>query len=845
MRLAATVVSLALAACSARATAPAHHPEPPAPRVPGLRLPGGVTPLAYALRLDVDPDRDAFSGEVQIRVRIDGPTDRVWLSAKDLTIQRARDDDGPLALLPERGDQMIALGLPRAVAHRTLTLDLAYTGRADGDEEGLFRERSGDRAYLFSQAEAVYARRIVPCFDEPQFKTPWRVTIDAPAGDVVLGNMPVAHDTLLSGGRREVAFAETPAMPSYLLAIAVGPFELVDAGRVGRGRVPVRIAALAGEGAAARPFAAQLPAIVDAAERFTGDALPWPKLDLVAVPHLFGAMENPGLFTFDRSYLGGDPDEPDPVRRFVFVAAHEVAHLWFGDLVTPAWWDDLWLAEGFASWLGGRVAAEVAPPPDPVLDVALARERALAADAGPDEHPLRRRVTSNADPDASFDAIAYDKGPAVIATFARWIGEDRFRDALRGFLRAHRGGTATAADLEAALAGTSSRAVARAFDGYLDHAGAPVVDVALRCTGAPVAVAHARGGLTIPVCVRYPGAHGAATTCALVGAHAELALREAASCPAWLVGNAGAAYYEVAGPAPPAAALTPAERIALGDDVAAAIGRGELRATDALHALRDLARAHDGYAAYAALAIAGAIDPLVDDAARPAWHGWLAAAFADRTGEAAMIAPRTPVDRAVRDQLAPLVAPELDGAVVRAAREALDAELADDTAEPALVAIAAPAGDRALFDRVGRAVLQGDVELADALGDFPPALIDPIADAAAHGGMARPVAFGALTAYLARPDTRTAAWRAMHARLAAMLDRVPAGGLVALVEATRHLCDPAARREVEADFGGRVAGVAGGGRALAQSLADIDRCIAARAKLGDVGAALAEVHGAP
>ncbi len=620
-------------AAGSASSAPATAAAPAFP--PGFRLPDGVTPLAYDLRLEVDPNADGFTGHIAIRVRLDAPTDHVWIHADQLAITAARWDGGTLARLPVAGDQMIAFGFGRRVDPGEVTLAFDYTGNTTHDQEGLFRQQSGDRWYLFSQGESTLARRIAPCFDEPRFKTPWRVTLVAPADDVALANMPQLSEHALPDGRREIAFAPTPAMPSYLLAIAVGPFALVEVGTVGRGNVPVRVAALEGQADRVAVVARHVPAIVDALERYTDDALPWPKLDLVVVPRLFGAMENPGLVTFAEHLLVGDARVKEFSNEFVRVAAHELAHFWFGDLVTHAWWDDLWLAEAFASWLGDRtVDALGAGSP---LDEAVARRRALEADALPTAMPLHRPVNSNDDPDASFDDTEYDKGQAVLATFEHWIGDAQFRAVVQAYLREHRGGSATAADFTRALAAVAGPDIGAAFARYVEHAGVPILELELDCTGAPKLVGHARDHLAIPACMRVPGT--TAPVCALIADHAELPL---ASCPAWVRQTGG--YYIVTWigtrPAdPPHATLALGQRVALGEDVELAVRRGELAPAAALGELRALAGVDLG-SAVAAAAIARAIDPLVSDADRAAWQRWLAARFAARLQPATLLDPR-------------------------------------------------------------------------------------------------------------------------------------------------------------------------------------------------------------
>ncbi|MGE5183026.1 MAG: M1 family peptidase, partial [Acidobacteriota bacterium] len=249
MRLALLVVVVACAAHDGTPP-PAKHAmtAAPAPVVaPGLRLPEGVAPLAYDLTLEVDPEQAEFRGHVEIRVHLTAPTDHVWLHADELDLTQASYRDGNtsgrLAVLPVAGDEMRAFGFGRVIDDHEITLAFDYTGHTLHDEEGLFRQREAGRWYVFSQSESVFARRILPCFDEPRFKVPWKVTLVVPPDQVALANAPQLAAHLRSDGRREVTFAETPPMASYLLAIAVGPFELVDVGKLGKGKLPVRVAA--------------------------------------------------------------------------------------------------------------------------------------------------------------------------------------------------------------------------------------------------------------------------------------------------------------------------------------------------------------------------------------------------------------------------------------------------------------------------------------------------------------------------------------------------------------------------------------------------------------------------
>ncbi|HSD88005.1 MAG TPA: M1 family metallopeptidase, partial [Kofleriaceae bacterium] len=512
MRLA--VALLVCVACSGPERAKAPRPAAGAPLTsPGLRLPDDALPLAYDLRLEIDPEQENFAGTVAIRTRLTTATDHVWLHADRITIKDAHWDGGALALDPVQGDQMRAFRFGRRVDPGVVTLSFSFTGSLATDQEGLFRQRAtGGGWYVFSQGESVFARRFTPCFDEPRFKTPWKVTLVVPKADVALSNMREASVRGLPDGRKELVFAESPPLPSYLVAIAVGPFDLVEAGKAGKGNVPVRVAVRRGAAKQVGVVAARLPAVLAALEAYTGEALPAQKLDLVAVPHLFGAMENPGLITFDEPMLVGDPKDHELANYFVLVAAHELSHQWFGNAVTPAWWDDLWLSEGFASWLGNKVERDLGAIDDPQLRAALTRRDAIAADEGENAAPLRRVMLHNEDPDNSFDEIAYQKGHAVLSTFEAYLGADKFRDVLRAYLASHRGGTATTADLVAEIRKATDDATAQSFELYVRKTGVPVVDLALRCDAHPAVIAHAHDH-AVPVCIRYATAKASAESC--------------------------------------------------------------------------------------------------------------------------------------------------------------------------------------------------------------------------------------------------------------------------------------------------------------------------------------------
>ena len=821
VRALAIVVLVACGSTEPAPTGPSPSPSPPrapvpvvtdagapigaaaATAAPTFRLPGNVVPVHYAVRLEIDPAKDAFAGVVAIRVRLEKPTRTIWLHAQDLTIAKASYARGDAIVGKRQAHDLQPIELPREELPGEITIELHYTGKADPDrdQEGLFRQQG----FVFSQAEAAFARRIVPCLDEPGFKVSWKVTIVAPKAHVALANAPAERETVLPDGRRETVFATIDAMPTYLFAIAVGTFVLVDGGTVGRNQVPLRIA-VAAKDRKRTAYAVQMTGkLVERLEAYFDMPLPVAKLDFVAVPELFGAMEHPGLVTYSREILLGNAADRGYRRRFLRVAAHELAHQWMGNLVTMAWWDDLWLAEAFATFLGDKAAAEVGAFADDPLRLLLDLEDARAADAEPAPAALHRAIADGDDVDETFDAIAYEKGRAVLVMFERFVGEAVMRDAVRAYVAAHARRNATTADFAAALAKAArDPAVGRALESVVRHRGAPVVDLELRCTanGTPALIGTARGGVVVPVCVRYP----AASTCALVGPRAELALTGARDCVPWLVGNDQAAgYYQVVqaqSTVAPLGTLAPAERLARAHDVAGAVRRGELAIDKAAAVAAALASSGDPYAQLGAAAIAQAIDPVIADSDRAAWTAWLAKAFAPVLTARALLSPRNAVEYARRDAvLAAVPGAALGKDVVGRARKALVRALGREDQDLEILALAlrlaAHTVDKPLWQVIRRALATGDEDLTAVLlagaAAVPPAFAPDLVaaiDAAKLPSAERAAVYAALAA---TPAMRAAAWPLIAGKLASIVTALKPADARALVGALGQTCDKTIR----------------------------------------------------
>ncbi len=349
-----------------------------------------------------------------------------------------------------------------------------------------------------------------------------------------------------------------------------------------------------------------------ALETYFGSEYPYDKLDLLAVPDKSGAMENAGAITCNEGEILLDEKRAPVEQRYAFAAyiGHEIAHQWFGDLVTMPWWDDLWLNEAFATWMEPRLVAAVRPELHPEIRALESAHTAMAADSLVSARKVRQEIADDNDIESAFDAITYDKGGAVLSMFERWIGADAFRKGVRGYLGAHRFGTASATDLLAALSTAAGRDVAAPFRTFLDQPGLPFVDASLSCEGPPklhlkqsrfLPVGSKGAGeprtWQIPVCARYLDGKEIREACTLLdAATGELPL-PAAACPAWVMPNADATGYYRWALAPAdgkrlakgMSALTERERMSFAVSLTANFSRGAAPVGDVLDALAPLA----------------------------------------------------------------------------------------------------------------------------------------------------------------------------------------------------------------------------------------------------------------
>jgi alanyl aminopeptidase len=612
--------------------------EAESPRPP-FRLPPDVVPTRYTLTMGIAPTQERFTGVADIDVRLGSRTAAIWIHGQNLVVSEVTAHESgrdPIAGRWEAidGDHGVArIVLDRPVGPGAVRLHLVWTAPFDRALEGLYRVEVSDESYAFTQFEPLAARKAFPSFDEPRFKTPYDVTLVVPSGSRAFANSREIESVELPNGMRRIRFATTEPLPTYLVAWAVGPFDVVEATVPPNDirRTPLRLRGLAvrGRGGDLGFAMEHTPRILAALEQYFGTPYPFDKLDIVAVPDFAaGAMENPGLITFREPLLLLAPDAPFAQQRgFASTMTHELAHQWFGNLVTMAWWDDLWLNEAFATWMVTAIIDQVFPEMNAQVSALMNAIQAFRADSLATARRIRNPIETTHDIHNAFDTITYSKGASVLAMFEHWLGRETFQRGIRRYLRDHAHGHATAEDLYAALAAESGREVRTPMESFLLQPGVPWVEASLDCTeGQPARLvlsqrrylpigsrAPAEGIWQIPICARYGVAGSVRESCMLLGEARGLMELEGGACPEWVLPNAGGiGYYRWTLPEEQLArllrpdtltALGVRDRIAIADSIQAGFAAGQLSFRAAVQALEPFADSTDRFVALAPIEI--------------------------------------------------------------------------------------------------------------------------------------------------------------------------------------------------------------------------------------------------
>jgi aminopeptidase N len=540
----------------------------PAPQVAAMvptQLPRGIRPTHYDILLTPDAKSASFAAKVTITLEVLQPAGSITLNAADLTFldaslapAAATAGTARARIAVDPGAQTATFYFDQPVAKGRYKLTLDYTGVIGTQAVGLFAldydSPEGRKRALFTQFENSEARRMIPSWDEPLYKATFALQAVVPKGQMAVSNMPISRTDELPGERSQVTFAETPKMSTYLLFFGLGDFERT---RVTVDGTELGVVTRKG-GAAQAQFALDASkTILREYNDYFGVRYPLPKLDNVAGPgrsQFFGAMENWGaIFTFEYAMLF-DPaisTQADKQRIFAF-EAHEMAHQWFGDLVTMAWWDDLWLNEGFASWMESRTNARLHPEWNTQLDAVNVREHAMARDSLATTHPVVQHVQTVEQASQAFDDITYQKGESVIRMLEAYVGESAWRNGVRAYIKAHAYGNTVSDDLWATIEKSAKKPITAIAHDFTLQPGVPLIRVGEAvCKKGSSSVALAQGEFSrdqpdkkplswrVPVVARVAGS-GKQARALVTGGKGSLVVP---GCGALVVNAGQAGYY--------------------------------------------------------------------------------------------------------------------------------------------------------------------------------------------------------------------------------------------------------------------------------------------------------------
>ena len=488
----AGALSLSLTACqNSETAAPEINEVFRVDDIPHAQLPGNVIPQEYRVDMKMDPDAAGFSGVVEIDVEIQKPTDKIWLHGKTMTVSSATAMiDGQK--MPLVFTELPVADAPSGVAHLTsaailpagkATLKIAYETPYNLALNSAYQVKRGGEGYIVTQFEPLGAREAFPSFDEPKYKVPFTLSITAPETDVVYSNTPETSAVEVEDGWIKHQFAKTRPLPTYLVAFGAGPYDVVVAKDIPPNSV--RKTPLELRGFTAKGYGERIKyglngtePILRALEEYFGTPYPYEKLDLIAAPeYAFGAMENPGAIVYREYLMLLDEDSPLRQKRgYNRVHSHELAHQWFGNLVTPVWWEDIWLNEAFATWMGNK-AIDTAYPDENYDRVTLnASLGAMNIDSLSTTRKVREPLARSENVMDQFDGITYRKGGGVLDMFESYVGEEAFQKGVRLHMDRYADDVATGDDFFQSIADGSGNAdVVDAMKSFVDQPGLPIV----------------------------------------------------------------------------------------------------------------------------------------------------------------------------------------------------------------------------------------------------------------------------------------------------------------------------------------------------------------------------------
>ena len=824
------------------------------------RLPDTVRPEHYSLTLTPDLKAATFAGVETIDVTLKEPATAITLNAIEITLQSVtvtvggKQQTGTVALDKEK--EQATFTFPERLPAGKATLSIVYTGILNNELRGFYLSKTARRNYAVTQFESTDARRAYPSFDEPAFKATYDVSLVVDSGDSAISNSPIETDTPVPGAAKHtIKFATTPKMSTYLVAFLVGDFQCTAGEQDG---VAIRVCSTPDKVALTAYGVDVAKYVLHYYNNYFGIPYPLKKLDLIALPDFeAGAMENFGAITYRETALLLDPKTASvgAKREVALVIAHEMAHQWFGDLVTMKWWDNLWLNEGFATWMENKPVAAMHPEWNIDQIVAAGVDGTLNLDAQPTTRPIRAKADTPDEINQMFDGIAYGKAGAVLLMVENYLGEETFRQGVHNYLKAHEYANATAEDFWGAQTATSHKPVDKIMESLVVQPGAPIVTFG-EPSGGSVSVAQKRFFLspgiepdaaqkwTLPVCFK---AEGDGKSCDLLTPEGN-ALKVPAN-QSFFANAGGKGYYRSTYPAGVYAKLltsvetelAPAERISLIGDEWAQVRANKATVGDYLNLAAAVKGDRSAAVVDSALNGVTAIFEQVaaSDDEKAGSAAWIRKEFS--TELARLGAPSesdSPNTRELRARLLSVLGVYgKDPGVLAQAHQIADQYLAnpgavDSTLGMTALAIAARNGDAALFDKLQHVAETstnpefqvGALQMLALFED--PALLKRALDYAVSGKVRNQDATIQFAIAMSTDKNRDLAWKYIETNW----DKVQAqlttemGGI--LVRSTGGFCSADAREDVKSFFAAHKVGSSG--LALKHAVEHIDGCIELR-----------------
>ena len=829
------------------------------------RLPEVAKPENYNLTLTPDLESAKFEGDETLSIQVLKPTSEITLNAVDIDFHDVTISSGGTTqkakVTPEKEKEMVVLSVEKPLAAGPATIHITYTGILNSEMRGLYLGKDDQgRKYAASQFEATDARRAFPSFDEPAYKATFDITAVADKAHVAISNQKVISDTPGPGDKHTVKFATTAKMSSYLAALVVGNFEYVEGEADG---IPIRVYATTGKKEMGK-FALEVAGdILKYYDNYFGIKYPYGKLDLVGLPDFSaGAMENTGCITFREVILLIDEKEGsvDLKKSIAGVIAHEMAHQWFGDLVTMKWWDDIWLNEGFATWMESKPVEKFKPEWNVDLDNVSGTGGTLNVDALANTRPIHQAAETPAQIQELFDGIAYGKAASVLRMLESYLGEETFRAGVNAYLKQHQYGNATAEDFWDAQAKTSKKPVDKIMPTFVKQGGEPIIDVKTQCSGNTTSVTLTQQRYyfdrakfadpgdqlwQVPFCMKGSASGNAAPKCELLTKKAETFTLP--GCSNWVLANAGATGYYRVGYQPETVRaiaadsetkLTPAERIAVQNDIWASVRVGRepvgdyLAYAQGLQSDRNRAVLED---------VLGRLDYigqyLVSDNDRDAFHAWLQRFLAPAMNEVGWEPKSSDTDeqKTLRSRLINALGYSArDPQALAEARKIADKAIADPSSVDhelagTAIQVAAVNGDEDFYNRVMAGLKDSkspEVYYAYffTLPQFTdPKLLQRTLDFAVSPDVRSQDALGLVTGVLQNPAGERLAWDFIQTHWDAI---AKAGGPFAsaqVVGATSVFCSAEMRDQVTQFFAAHR--IAAAERTYKQSIERINNCL--------------------